>query len=112
MGLKELNKIKGIGPGLQKIIYEFYDTNESSLYKSLRNEIPAGLEELINIKGLNPAKIKLINSELGIKNLEELEIAAKKNLLITIKGFGENLQEKILSGIKDHKGIQPLYPFK
>lgn len=101
--LKELNKIKGIGSGLQKIIYEFYDTNESSLYKSLREEIPSGLEKLLKIKGLNPAKIWLINSELGIKNLEELENAAKKNLLINIKGFGENLQEKILLGIKDHK---------
>ena len=101
--LKELNKIKGIGTSLQKIIYEFYDTDESSLYKSLREEIPAGLEQLLKIKGLNPAKIKLINSKLGVKNLEELENAAKKNLLVNIKGFGENLQEKILSGIEDHK---------
>ena len=101
--LKELNKIKGIGPGLQKIIYEFYDTNESSLYKNLREEIPAGFEQLLKIKGLNPAKIMLINSELGVTNLEELEDAIKKNLLVNIKGFGENLQEKILSEIKDHK---------
>lgn len=101
--LKELDKIKGIGSSLQKVIYEFYNTNESSLYKSLRDEIPAGLEELLKIKGLNPAKIKHINSELGIKNLEELEDAAKKNLLINIKGFGDTLQEKILSGIKNHK---------
>ncbi len=101
--LKELNKIKGIGAGLQKIIYEFYDTNEPTLYKVLREEIPEGLEQLLKIKGLNPAKIKLINSELGIKNLEELEDAAKKNLLVNIKGFGKNLQEKILTGIKEHK---------
>jgi len=101
--LKELNKIKGIGMSLQKVIYEFYDTNESSLYKSLREEIPEGLEQLLKIKGLNPANIRLINSELCIKNLDELEDAAKKNLLVHVKGFGENLQEKILSGIKDYK---------
>ena len=101
--LKELNKIKGIGASLQKVIYEFYDTNNSSLYKSLREEIPEGLEQLLKIKGLNPAKIKLINTELGIKNLEELEDAAKRKLLVHVKGFGENLQEKILSGIKDYK---------
>ena len=99
----ELNKIKGIGTGLQKVIYEFYETNESSLYKSLREEIPEGLEQLLKIKGLNPAKIKLINSELGIKNLEELEDAAINNLLVNVKGFGENLQEKILTGIKEYK---------
>ena len=99
----ELNKIKGIGTGLQKVIYEFYETNESSLYKSLREEIPEGLEQLLKIKGLNPAKIKLINSELDIKNLEGLEEAASKNLLVNVKGFGENLQEKILTGIKDYR---------
>lgn len=83
--LKELNKIKGIGVSLQKVIYEFYDTNESSLYKSLREEIPEGLEQLLKIKGLNPANIKLINSELGIKNLDELEDAAKKKCTCSCK---------------------------
>ena len=100
---KELKKIKGIGPGLQRVIYEFYETNESSLYKDLRNEIPEGLEELLKIKGLNASKIKLIYSQLGIKNLEELKSAAENNLLINLKGFGESLQKKVLSGIKDYK---------
>lgn len=100
---QELNKIKGIGQSLQKIIYEFYNTNGSVLYKSLRDEIPEGLEQLLKIKGLNPDKIKLLNSELGINNLTELEDAAKKNLLLNIKGIGENLQKKILSGIEDHE---------
>jgi DNA polymerase (family X) len=100
---KELNRIKGIGQSLQKVIYEFYDTDESSLYKELRNEIPDGLEQLIKIKGLNPAKIKQLYSELEIKNMEDLEKAAEDNLLINLKGFGDSLQKKILSGIKDYK---------
>jgi len=100
---KELSKIKGIGASLQKVIYEFYNTNESSLHKELRDETPGGLEQLLKIKGLNPNKIKQLYSELKIKNLEELENAAKNNLLINVRGFGENLQEKILSSIKDYK---------
>ena len=32
-----------------------------------------------------------------------MEDAAKRKLLVHVKGFGENLQEKILSGIKDYK---------
>ena len=101
--LKELNKIKGIGPSLQKVIYEFYDKKESSLYKNLRDEIPDGLEQLLKIKSLNPNKIKQLNSELGIKNLEELQNAAENNLLVNVKGFGNRLQSKILSGIRDYK---------
>ena len=103
---KELNKIKGIGASLEKIIYEFYDTNESSLYKKLRDETPGELDQLLKIKGLNPNKIKQLYSQLNIKNVEEMENAAKKNLLINVKGFGENLQNKILSGIKDYKKYQ------
>ena len=100
---KELDKIKGIGASLQKVIYEFYNTNESSLFKELRNETPGELEQLLKIKGLNPSKIKQLYSRLNIKNLEELEKAARSNLLINVKGFGESLQNKILSSIKDYK---------
>jgi DNA polymerase (family X) len=100
---RELNKIKGIGQSLQKVIYEFYTTNKSSIYKELRNDIPDGLEQLIKIKGLNPGKIKQLYSELKIKNIDDLEKAAKNNLLVNLKGFGDSLQNKILSGLKDHK---------
>lgn len=49
---KELDKIKGIGKGLQAVIYEYFQTGESSLFKELKAGVPEGIEQLLGIKGL------------------------------------------------------------
>ena len=98
--LKELDKIKGIGKGLQAVIYEYFDKGESLLYKQLREEVPEGIEELLGIKGLGAKKINLLHSELGISSVGELEYACRENRLTQLKGFGEAAQNKILAEIE------------
>ena len=100
---KELNKIKGIGKGLQAVIYEYFETGESLLYKQLRKEVPDGIEQLLGIKGLGARKINLLYNELGISNIGELEYACKENRLALLKGFGDATQNKILSEIEKLK---------
>ncbi len=97
---KELDKIKGIGKGLQAVVYEYYDKGESSLYKQLREEVPEGVEQLLRIKGLGAKKINLLYNELGISNIGELEYACRENRLALLKGFGEATQNKILNEIE------------
>ena len=100
---KELDKIKGIGKGLQSVIYEYFDTGESSLFKQLKEEVPDGIEQLLIIKGLEAKKVHLLYSQLGISNLGELEYACKENRLALLKGFGEATQNKILEEIEKQK---------
>ncbi len=96
---KELNKIKGIGKGLQAVIYEYFDKGESPLYKQLLEEVPGGIEQLLGIKGLGAKKINLLYNELGISSIGELEYACRENRLALLKGFGEATQNKILNEI-------------
>jgi DNA polymerase (family 10) len=98
--LKELDKIKGIGKGLQAVIYEYFEQGESSLYKQLKEEVPEGIEELLGIKGLGAKKINLLYNELGISSIGELEYACRENRLALLKGFGETTQNKILNEIE------------
>ncbi len=97
---KELEKIKGIGKGLQAVIYEYFEKGESPLYKQLRKEVPAGIEQLLGIKGLGAKKIDLLYNELGISSIGELEYACRENRLAMLKGFGEATQNKILNEIE------------
>lgn len=97
---KDLDKIKGIGKGLQAVIYEYFNTGESLLYKQLRAEVPDGIEELLGIKGLGAKKINLLYNELGISSIGELEYACRENRLALLKGFGEATQNKILKEIE------------
>lgn len=101
--LNELHKIKGIGKTLQAVIYEFYESGESSLYKELKKEVPEGIEELLKVSGIGPKKINILSSELGVTNIGELEYACKENRLALLKGFGEATQKKILEEIKKLK---------
>jgi DNA polymerase (family 10) len=100
---KELDQIKGIGKGLQSVIYEYFTEGESTLYKQLKEEVPAGIEQLLEIKGLGARKINLLYTELGISNIGELEYACRENRLALLKGFGAATQNKILTEIENYK---------
>jgi len=97
---KKLSSIKGIGKGLESVIYEFMEKGYSELYEQLKKQVPEGIEELLKIRGLGVKKIKLLNRELDIKNISDLKYACKNNELAVLKGFGETTQKKILEGIE------------
>ncbi len=100
---KELDQIKGIGRSLQSIIYEYFNEGESSLYRQLKEEIPDGIEQMLEIKGLGARKINQLYSELSITNIGELEYACRENRLALLKGFGPATQSKILAEIENLK---------
>jgi DNA polymerase (family 10) len=88
---KKLGEIKGIGKGLQSVIYEFSENGNSSLYDELKKEFPEGVDDLFKIKGMGPKKVQLLFSDLGISNITQLEEAVKQNKLNGLKGFSETL---------------------
>ncbi len=104
---KRLKEIKGIGDALSQKIEEYSETGRIDYFEELKKEVPLSLLELMGIPNLGPKKINVLFKELGIMNVGELEYACKENRLVTLPGFGEKTQEKILKGIefiKRHKG--------
>jgi DNA polymerase (family 10) len=104
---KRLREIKGIGETLAKNIEEYNETGRMEYYDELKKEVPESLLELTRIPNLGPRKVKVLYDALGITNTGELEYACRENRLVTLSGFGEKTQEKILKGIeflKKHKG--------
>ena len=104
---KRLKEIKGIGDALSKKIEEFNETGRLEYFEELKREVPPSLLELMGIPNLGPKKINVLFKELGIMSVGELEYACKENRLVTLPGFGEKTQKKILKGIefiKRHKG--------
>ncbi len=100
---QQLDSLKGIGKGIQSVIYEYNEKNFSSLYDELKNSIPDGVIEMMNIRGLGPKKVQHLYSILGINNSDELETACLSNKLESIKGFGKNAQENILDELRKIK---------
>ena len=95
-----LTELKGIGEALQKKITELVITGKLAYYEELKISIPSGLVEMLQIPGLGPKKIIVLNAKLKIETIETLELACKEGKVAALDGFGEKTQNKILEGIQ------------
>jgi len=95
-----LRDVKGIGEALEKKITELVTTGKLKYYEELKQSVPLGLVEMLKIPGLGPKKIKTLYDKLGITTIGELEYACIENRLLSLPGFGEKTQKKVLEGIQ------------
>ncbi len=101
--------IKGIGDSVGKKIVEMLDTGEMKTLNEYLEKTPAGLVEMLNIKGIGPKKINTIWKELEIESIGELLYACNENRLLLYKGFGEKTQKNIRESIEFYLQNQGSY---
>ncbi len=101
-----LREIPGVGDAIAEIIKKLHATGTHPALEKMRNEIPAGVLEMLTIPGLRPDKVLKLYQELGLSSLAELEEAAREGRLQKIKGLGASLQTKILRGIEMQREAQ------
>jgi len=94
-----LANAKGIGPAILQTITELVQTGRAQLLEELREEVPPGLVEMLQISGLGVSKVRTMHQTLGIATLAELEIAARDGRLAALPRFGERTAQIILKGI-------------
>jgi DNA polymerase (family 10) len=90
---------RGVGPATLQIVSELVKTGQSSLLEELREQIPAGLVEMLSISGLGVAKIRQIHEILGIDSITDLEAAARDGRLSRLPRFGPKTAENLLKSI-------------
>jgi len=99
-GLKELQKIQGVGKGIARAIEEYLKKGKIKTYEQFKKRLPINLEEMISAEGIGPRKAKVLYQKLGIRDLKGLEKAAKSHKISPLFGFGEKTEKNILEGIK------------
>ena len=99
-GINALEKIPGVGKSIAKKIEEYLKTGKLKYYEKLKKKTPVNMEELTRIEGLGPKKVKVLYQKLGIKNLKDLEKAAKSHKIAPLFGFDEKTEKNILEGIE------------
>ena len=97
---ERLGEFKGFGEALQQKVTELVTTGKLTYLDDLKASVPAGLIEMLNLPGLGPKKIKVLNKELDITTVEALEAACQAGQVETLSGFGAKTQQKILDGIE------------
>lgn len=98
-----LASIKGMGDALVQKIETLYHTGELEFYEKLKDSVPDGLLDLLEIPGLGGKKIKKLHDELGIESIDQLQAAAEDGRIANLKGFGEKTAGNILRGIENRK---------
>jgi len=98
-GLDALKEIPGVGESIALKIEEYLKTGKIKYYEEFKKKIPVNLEEIIAVEGMGPKKAKVLYEKLGIKNLKDLERAAKAHKIASLFGFGEKTEKNILEGI-------------
>lgn len=104
--------IRGIGDAIGKKIVEQLETGKLALLNEYIANTPAGILEMLSIKGIGPKKIFTIWKELGVETLGELLYACDENRLTLYKGFGEKTQQSIKESILFYLGSQGSYLYQ
>jgi len=99
-GTRALEEIPGVGKGIAERIEEYLKTGKIKDYERMKKRLPINLDEISAVEGMGPRKAKVLYEKLKIKNLKELEKAAKAHKITPLFGFGEKTEKNILEGIE------------
>jgi DNA polymerase (family 10) len=102
-GRDELEKIPGVGTSIAATISEFLETGDSTVLRELKESLPKGVPEMIELEGVGPKLAMRLNVELGIISIDSLEEAAKQHKIRELKGFGPKKEENILKAIEEYR---------
>lgn len=98
-GLKGLNNIPAVGKHLAEKIEEYIKTKKIGAYEKMKKKFPVKVEELMRVEGMGPKTIMLLYKKLKIKNLRDLEKAAKAGKISKLPRMGEKTEENMLKSI-------------
>ena len=95
-----LPRLKGMGESVLAKVLEMLDTGRLSILDEYIRNTPAGVLEMLNIKGIGPKKIHTIWKEMEIESIGELLYACNENRLTLFKGFGAKTQQNVQEAIE------------
>ena len=96
---EDLSKIKGIGKEISQKIQVACETSKIPQLQKMFEIYPKSLVDLVKLPGLGPRRVRQLFEELEVKNIADLEKAAKSKKIQNLNGFGAKTEAKILKEI-------------
>ena len=97
--IDQLVLIPGVGKIIVQLIYQLAQTGTCQELEEIVEKTPAGILDLLKIKGLGAKKVRAIWQELNVSNFEDLNTACQNGQIEKLKGFGSAIQSSIQSQI-------------
>ncbi|MCP4499801.1 MAG: hypothetical protein GY822_07550 [Deltaproteobacteria bacterium] len=95
-----LQKSRHLSNVMKESIALLIDGEPLPFMDEMEASLPAGIFALQNVKGLGAKKIRMLWEDLDVTDLSTLEYACSENRLLSLKGFGEKTQKKIVEQLK------------
>lgn len=92
----DIKNIKGVGNAIAAKIRELVDSGHMANLEKYREKTPVGVQEMLEINGFGPKKVRQVWQEMGIETVGELWYACNENRLVEYKGFGLKTQQDLL----------------
>jgi DNA polymerase (family 10) len=98
--------LPGVGDAIAKKIAEIVETGRLKYHDDLKAKLPIDLFALTQVDGVGPKTAKLLYDELGVRDLADLERAARAGKIRDVKGLGAKTEEKILRGLGETRQVE------
>ena len=98
--MEQLTAIDGIGDGSAKKIIEYLDTGRIAEHEELREQVPAGLFEVMEIPGLGPKTVRTLWEKAGITDLDTLRAKLDAGGLEDLPRMGKKTIDNIRAAIE------------
>jgi DNA polymerase (family X) len=99
LSANELAKVKGIGKSIAARIREYVDTGTTSKLEELRAAHPPEQVALLQVPGLGPKTVQLLDEALGIRSVAALVAGLDDGSLAEVAGMGAKTIENLRDGI-------------
>ena len=97
----KVTELPGVGKSIAGKIEEIVKTGRLRYHEELKKKLPVDLYALTQVEGVGPKIAKLLYEHLGVRNLDDLERAAREGRIRTVPGLGPKVEEKILRGLAE-----------
>ncbi|AHM58251.1 DNA polymerase/3'-5' exonuclease PolX (plasmid) [Peptoclostridium acidaminophilum DSM 3953] len=107
---EDLTQLPGIGKELSQKLVEIAGAGRLHQFEEIKERFPEGLLEILKLRGIGFVKVRELYEKLGIKNLSELEEAAREGRVSQIRGFDVKTERMIIEEIEAmdlKKGAKP-----
>ena len=94
-----LRSVPGIGEDLANKIGEYIASGKIAFHEELKEQIPPGLANMVEIPSVGPKTAKEIYDRFQIQTIEDLDALCKTDKLLGVPGFKQKTIDNILRGI-------------
>ncbi len=103
---EEIDAIPGVGEAISKKIQVILKTGSLPLLENYMQQTPAGIIELLQIKGLGGKKAGILWKKLGITTVDDLLKAAQEHKISQLKGFGPKTEANIAKAVEYYLSVK------